>query len=647
MAYLENINDPAALRAMSLEDLSLVAQELREFIIEAVATKEGHLGASLGVVELTVALHTVFNTPHDPLIWDVGHQAYGHKILSGRRSRFESNRQWKGISGFPAREESPYDAFGVGHSSTGISAGLGMALAALEEGLTDPSALDRNHIVVVGDAAIASGMAIEGLNHAGATKANLLVILNDNQMGIDPAVGALKQHFNTLAAAANDPKTTQPKGSEQPSANDNFFTALGFDYTGVVDGHDLPGLIASLEKLKRQKGPRLLHIKTTKGKGLPLAEADQVTYHAPGTFNVQTGQRTPSSEKGPAKYQEVFGKTMLELAGMFPEIMAITPAMPTGSSLKYMMDAYPSRALDVGIAEQHAVTLAAGMAAAGKLPYCAIYSTFLQRAYDQLIHDVALQQLPVVFCIDRAGLVGQDGATHHGVFDLSFLLPIPHMRLAAPSDEGQLRNLLYTLAQEHQKHLANKSLKTITPMAIRYPRGAGILAAWEKPFKSMALGKGIAEQKGTKIAVVCLGPLKHQAMTAIAALENQAQTAAKAKNAFGLYDMIFAKPLDQELAAEIYSQYEWVVTLEDGAIQGGFGQRLAAHFNVLSQQETASKNEQSHSPKKNLQNHRPPKCLHLGVADHFVSHGKPAVLYAHLGLDAKGLQETFNTLLHA
>jgi len=625
MAHLKDINDPASLRNLAVGELPLLAQELREFIIEAVATKEGHLGASLGVVELTLALHYVFNTPTDPLIWDVGHQAYGHKILTARREAFETNRQWNGISGFPAREESPYDAFGVGHSSTGVSAGLGMALAALEEGLTDATALERNHIVVVGDAAIASGMAIEGLNHAGATKANLLVILNDNQMGIDPAVGALKQHFKQLSTSETFTATT-------PSSN--FFTALGFAYTGVIDGHDLPTLLNTLKALKTQKGPRLLHIKTTKGKGLSVAEADQVTYHAPGKFNVQTGQRNPKTATGPAKYQEVFGQTMLELAGMFPEIMAITPAMPTGSSLKYMMDAYPSRALDVGIAEQHAVTLAAGMAAVGKLPYCAIYSTFLQRAYDQLIHDVALQQLPVVFCIDRAGLVGQDGATHHGVFDLAFLLPIPHISIAVPSDEGQLRNLLYTAAQQHADHKAAGILDKMGPIAIRYPRGAGALNEWKKPFVLLPFAKGVQHKKGTKIAVVCLGPLKHQAMSAIRALENQTDTAQKAQGAFGLYDMIYAKPFDRVLVQEIFSQYNYVVTLEDGVIQGGFGQSLAAYCNTIPLE-------------KERENHTPPKFIHLGIPDQFVSHGKPEVLYAQLGLDASGLTETFRKLLDA
>ena len=628
MAQLKDMNDPASLRTLSVAELPLLAQELRDFIIEAVATKEGHLGASLGVVELTLALHYVFNTPTDPLIWDVGHQAYGHKILTGRREAFETNRQWKGISGFPAREESRYDAFGVGHSSTGVSAGLGMALAALETEKTDQTALNRDHIVVVGDAAIASGMALEGLNHAGATKANLLVILNDNQMGIDPAVGALKQHFKKLVGPKDH------NNAKDTKATPNFFTALGFAYTGVIDGHDLPTLIATLKALKAQKGPRLLHIKTTKGKGLPLAEADQVTYHAPGKFNAQTGQRNHKTATGPAKYQEVFGKTMLELAAIFPELMAITPAMPTGSSLKYMMDAYPSRALDVGIAEQHAVTLAAGMAVAGKLPYCAIYSTFLQRAYDQLIHDVALQQLPVVFCIDRAGLVGQDGATHHGVFDLAFLLPIPHISIAVPSDEGQLRNLLYTAAQQHAAHKAAGTLDKMGPIAIRYPRGAGVLDQWEKPFVAMPFGKGLRHKKGTKIAVVCLGPLKHAAMTAIAALEKHAETAQQAQGAFGVYDMIYAKPFDSALVQEIFSHYDCVISLEDGVIQGGFGQSLAAYCNTMPLE-------------KERKNHTPPKFIHLGIPDQFVSHGKPEVLYSQLGLDASGLTETFRKLLDA
>jgi len=633
MTQLPHIQNPEDLRRLSPEVLPQVVQELRDFIIQAVATKEGHLGASLGVVELTVALHYVFNTPADPLIWDVGHQAYGHKILTGRRGLFESNRQWGGISGFPSREESAYDAFGVGHSSTAISAALGMALAASR----DPNSKDKTHIAVVGDAAIAAGMAIEGLNHAGATQANLLVILNDNQMGIDPAVGALKEHFSELIAASKlgqpnrDEWDIKQQNTEQsgnrlgnnvlgPNSKVNFFTALGFSYTGVADGHDLEGLIAQLQELKQQKGPRLLHIKTTKGKGLPMAEADQVTYHAPGTFNAFTGERPHKPASGPAKYQEVFGHSLLELAQQHPDIMAITPAMPTGSSLKYMMAAMPNRAFDVGIAEQHAVTLAAGMAAAGALPYCVIYSTFLQRAYDQLIHDVALQELAVIFCIDRAGLVGQDGATHHGVFDLAFLLPIPNMTLAAPSDEGQLRNLLYSAQQAFD----NRTNIAMGPWAIRYPRGQGILTVWKKPFKKLALGKGLEIKKGTKIAIVCLGPLLHEVQKALAILEASNPEAAKA---FGLYDMIFAKPLDRELLDSIQDHYQQIITLEDGVVQGGFGEAVGSYIRASAAGQKI----------KNLQ--------HWGIPDQFIGQGTPEKLYQSLGLDAENLARKLETLL--
>ncbi len=615
MKNLSHIQSPEDLRRLQPEVLAQVVQELRDFIIQAVATKEGHLGASLGVVELTVALHYVFNTPQEPLLWDVGHQAYGHKILTGRRDLFESNRQLGGISGFPSREESPYDAFGVGHSSTAISAALGMALAASR----DPNSKDITHIAVVGDAAMAAGMAIEGLNHAGATQANLLVILNDNQMGIDPAVGALKEHFSELVAASSLGQAGNRLANDTlgPNSKANFFTALGFSYTGVTDGHDLEGLIAQLNILKQQKGPRLLHIKTTKGKGLPMAEADQVTYHAPGTFNALTGERPDKPKSGPAKYQEVFGHSLLELAQQHPDIMAITPAMPTGSSLKYMMDDMPNRAFDVGIAEQHAVTLAAGMAAAGALPYCVIYSTFLQRAYDQLIHDVALQELPVIFCIDRAGLVGQDGATHQGVFDLAFLLPIPHMTLAAPSDEGQLRDLLYSAQQNHQRHTQNPGA-SMGPWAIRYPRGQGVLAAWKKPFKELALGKGLEIKKGTKIAILCLGPILHEVQKALALLETSNPEAAKA---FGLYDMIFAKPLDKELLDSIQNRYQQMITLEDGVIQGGFGHAVASHIRA------------------SAADGRIKKMTHWGVPDQFIGHGKPEKLYESLGLDAASLAQ--------
>jgi 1-deoxy-D-xylulose-5-phosphate synthase len=397
---LDNINSPKELRLLNQDDLSRLAKELREFIITIVATKEGHLGASLGVIELTIALHYVFNTPEDLLIWDVGHQAYGHKILTGRKDVFDTNRQLNGISGFPKRNESKYDTFGVGHASTSISAALGMAIASQLKG-----DFDKHHIAVIGDASIASGMAFEGLNHAGVTNANLLVVLNDNAIGIDPSVGALKQYL-----------TNVKKGTQK---QDNIFEALNFDYSGPIDGHDINAIISELERLKKVKGPKFLHVITTKGKGLKQAEEDQVKYHAPGKFNSATGEIIAKTASRLPKYQDVFGHTIVELAKQNKNIVGITPAMPTGSSLKYMMEQIPERAFDVGIAEQHAVTLAAGMATQGLIPFCNIYSTFLQRAYDQIIHDVALQNLPVIFCLDRAGLVGQDGATHHGVFDLA------------------------------------------------------------------------------------------------------------------------------------------------------------------------------------------------------------------------------------
>ena len=427
--YLNTINTPEDLRRLPAEALPILAQELRDFIITIVATKEGHLGASLGVIELTIALHYSFNTPHDLLIWDVGHQAYGHKILTGRRDTFHTNREWGGLSGFPKRSESEFDTFGVGHASTSISAALGMALASKLKG-----DLKKQHIAVIGDASIAGGMAFEGLNHAGVTDANLLVLLNDNAIGIGPSVGALKNYL-----------TNVKKGTQK---RNNIIEALNFNYSGPIDGHDLPKLLKTLNRLKKINGPKLLHIITTKGKGLKQAETDQVTYHAPGKFNAETGElyhKVPS--EGPIKYQDVFGLSLVELAKENQNIVGITAAMPTGTSLKYLMKTFPERTIDVGIAEQHAVTMAAGMATQGLVPFCAIYSTFLQRAYDQIIHDVALQKLPVIFCLDRAGLVGKDGATHHGVFDLSYLRCIPNMTIAAPRNEVELRNIMYTAQQ--------------------------------------------------------------------------------------------------------------------------------------------------------------------------------------------------------
>src|SRR5690606_37463411 len=477
------------LRKLPEEKLPELAKELRTVIINTVASKEGHLGASLGVVELTIALHYVFNTPEDLLVWDVGHQAYGHKILTGRKHLFETNRQFKGLSGFPKREESIYDTFGVGHSSTSISAALGMALASQLKGETN-----RHHIAVIGDASIASGMAFEGLNHAGVTQANLLVILNDNAIGIDPSVGALKQYLTSV-------KTGLHK-------KNNIFEALLFNYTGPIDGHDLPALIRELKRLKTVKGPKFLHLITTKGKGLKQAEENQVVYHAPGKFNSKTGiitKQTPKKE--PPKYQDVFGLTLLDLAKVNPRIIGITPAMPTGSSLKYMMEEIPERAFDVGIAEQHAVTLAAGMATQGFIPYCTIYSTFLQRAYDQVIHDVALQNLPVIFCVDRAGLVGEDGATHHGVFDIAYLRCIPNLIIFAPRNEVEFRNILFTV-QEELKH----------PIAIRYPRGKGTLINWKNPYNKITIGTGICLKEGTDIAVLSIGDIAKNVTNAIVSL---------------------------------------------------------------------------------------------------------------------------------
>ncbi len=532
---------PKDLRKVDRSDLPQLAKELREFIINIVAVKEGHLGASLGVVELTIALHYVFNTPEDILVWDVGHQAYGHKILTGRKDIFHTNRQLGGISGFPKRKESKYDTFGVGHSSTAISATLGMAIAAQLKGNKK-----RQHIAVVGDASIASGMAFEALNHAGVTQTNLLVILNDNAIGIDPSVGALKDYLTkvTLDGAPD---------------SDNIFEALNFNYSGPVDGHDLDQLITELERLKNVEGPKLLHVITKKGKGLRQAEEDQVKYHSPGKFDAKTGDLLPKQSEGlPPKFQDVFGKTLVELAANNDRIMGITPAMPTGSSLKYMMERFPDRAFDVGIAEQHAVTLAAGLATQGMIVYCNVYSTFLQRAYDQVIHDVCLQKLPVIFCLDRAGLVGEDGATHHGIFDLAYLRCIPNLSIFAPRNAIELRNILYTV----QLGLEN-------PIAIRYPRGRGKLLDWETPFSSIEMGKGVCLKNGEDIALLSLGTIAYTIIETIEELEKGTQTRV------AHYDLRFLKPLDEVLLHEIFASHSTIITVEDGVAKGGFGSAIA------------------------------------------------------------------------
>ena len=581
---LKHISHPADLRKLSPAQLPQLAAELRAFIIDIVATKEGHLGASLGVVELTIALHYLFDTPNDLLVWDVGHQAYGHKILTGRKERFHTNRRYEGIAGFPTRKESEFDAFGVGHSSTSISAALGMAIASNLKGATE-----KQHIAIIGDASIASGMAFEALNHAGVSKANLLIILNDNAIGIDPAVGALKAYL------------TKVKSNRKVATQNNIIKALNFDYSGPVDGHNLPKLLAELDRLKSVKGPKFLHVITTKGKGLQLAEEDQVTYHAPGKFDKISGVRLKKENNLYTKYQDVFGKTLVELASENKNIVGITPAMLTGSSLKFMLHKFPERTFDVGIAEQHAVTLAAGMATQGLVPFCAIYSTFLQRAYDQIIHDVALQNLPVIFCLDRAGLVGEDGATHHGVFDLSYLRLIPNISICAPRNEIELRNLLYT-AQLGLKH----------PMAIRYPRGTGTIVDWEQPFEAIEIGAGELLRTGTKTALLSIGTIANNVGKALDLIKDPTP--------FSHYDLRFVKPLDTQLLHTIFTEHTNIITIEDGAIKGGFGSAIL---------EFASEN-----------NYQQPIKI-LGIPDIFIEHGTVVKLQEKIGLDPLSLSKEF------
>lgn len=580
---LDTIQFPEDLRKIPQEKLPQLARELRQFIIDIVATKEGHLGASLGVVELTIALHYVFNTPNDLLVWDVGHQAYGHKILTGRKDIFHTNRQLNGISGFPKREESEYDTFGVGHSSTAISAALGMAIASKLKGESK-----KQHIAVVGDASIASGMALEALNHAGDTNSNLLVILNDNAIGIDPSVGALKNYF------------TKVKTNKVP-ASDNIFEALNFRYSGPMDGHDIDLVIAELNRLKEIDGPKLLHLITTKGKGLRQAEENQIVYHAPGKFSALTGDLVPSSLAiVPPKFQDVFGLTLVELATTNEKIIGITPAMPTGSSLKFMMEAFPERAFDVGIAEQHAVTLSAGMVTQGFTVFCNIYSTFLQRAYDQVIHDVCLQKIPVIFCLDRAGIVGEDGATHHGIFDLAFLNCIPNLIIFAPRNESELRNIMFTA-----------QLGLDLPIFIRYPRGRGNMLDWQKPFESIEIGKAQVLKEGTETVILCLGTMCTNALTAISMLPKTTQ------DTVGCVDMRFLKPLDEDVLHQVLKSYSRILTIEDGTTTGGLGSSVL---------EFASKN--SYKSKIEI----------LGVPDVFPEHGTVSELQDLVGISAQKIK---------
>jgi len=616
---LSAINSPSDLKKLSESELIQLSDELRSFILDVVSVHPGHLGSSLGVVELTVALHYVFNTPFDRLIWDVGHQAYGHKILTGRRDIFYTNRQYKGIGGFPIRKESEYDAFGTGHASTSVSAALGMAEASKLKG-----EVNRKHIAVIGDGALTGGMAIEGMNNAGVTNADILVILNDNGISIDKNVGSLKKYFSQISSSAKaGRKTWKALGIadsyshelENPKPNikgkfqrkSNLFEAMNFKYFGPVDGHDVPEMVKVLSEIQNISGPKLLHVITTKGKGFKKAEEEQTIYHAPGKFDRDTGELLKSNaDKQPATYQEVYGRTLLELAESNEKVVAITPAMPTGSSLNYMMDRFPERVFDVGIAEQHAVTFAAGLAAEGFKPFCTIYSTFLQRAYDQIIHDVALQRLPVVFCIDRAGLVGEDGATHHGVYDMAFMRNIPGIVISAPMNEVELRNLMFTAASYNEG-----------PFSIRYPRSIGVLETWKVPIKKIEIGKGRCLYEGSKVAILSIGHSGNFVEKAIHQL--------KADNINpGHFDMRFLSPLDENILHHAFKNYNQIITVEDGSISGG----LAALTAVFKSDNNYSNNLTS-----------------LGIPIQFVEHGDVNTLHKVCGYDPDGIVATVKDLV--
>ena len=628
---LENINTTDDLRKLPVSDLPELARELREYIISTLATHPGHLASSLGAVELCVALHYVFNTPDDKIVFDVGHQAYAHKILTGRRDAFPTIRTYNGISGFPKMEESPYDAFGTGHSSTSVSAALGMATASKLQGNTH-----RQHIAVIGDGALTGGEAFEALNNAGVSKANILVILNDNGISIDKAVGGLSRYLVKITSSRSynefKEKVWRSTGGDmRDSRSRNFFSktlsalksslleganlfeSLGFRYFGPIDGHDTAQLVEVLSKLKRLNGPKLLHIVTTKGKGLKAAEKNPVTYHAPGRYDAETGQQLKKNTSDqPLKYQDVFGHTIIELAERNEKIVGITPAMPTGCSLNMMMERMPDRSFDVGIAEQHAVTFAAGLAAQGMVPFCNIYSSFMQRAYDQVIHDVALQKLHVVMCLDRAGLVGEDGSTHHGVFDMAALRPVPNLVICAPMDERELRDMMYTAQTD-----------TCGPIVIRYPRGASVHADWHNEMKEMAIGKGRCLAEGEKVALLTIGHIGNEAAKAAAML------AAKGYNV-GHYDMRFVKPLDTEMLDHVAERYDHVVTVEDGCVEGGFGSAVLEYY-----QQRRSKDPGAACPVVTL----------LGIPDHFVKHGSVEQLRRDCGIDADSIAQSLSAIL--
>ncbi|MCK9203288.1 MAG: 1-deoxy-D-xylulose-5-phosphate synthase [Bacteroidales bacterium] len=622
---LSVVNFPADLKKLSLEELPQLCEEIRGFIIEVMSVNPGHLGASLGAVELAVALHYVYDAPFDKIIWDVGHQAYAHKILTGRKDQFESIRRYKGISGFPKMSESEYDAFGVGHSSTSISAALGMGVAA-----TLDNQKNRHHVAVIGDGAMTGGMAMEALNNGGVSNANLLVILNDNQIAIDKNVGAIKDYLADIVTSktynkfrdkiwflmgggtrygqnsraivkqlGNALKTTLLKSG-------NLFEAFNFRYFGPVDGNDVVRLVKLLTDMKDIKGPKLLHIHTIKGKGFEKAEKNQTVYHAPGVFDKDTGtiKEDKCQDQAP-KYQTVFGRTIIELAELNPRILGITPAMSTGCSLNLMMNKMPDRTFDVGIAEQHAVTFSAGLAASGYIPFCNIYSTFMQRAYDQVIHDVALQKLHVVFCLDRGGLVGEDGATHHGAFDLAYLRCVPNMIVASPMNEEELRNMMFTA-----------QLDGMGPFAIRYPKGRGVMRNWKTPMKVLEIGKGRVIREGGDRIIITIGPVGNYAVDACKKLESEGISVAHA-------DLRFLKPLDEGLLHDIFRKYSNIVTVEDGAIMGGMGSAILEFM----------ADHGYHG-----------RVKRLGVPDTFIEQGSVAELHHECGFDADGIAQALREM---
>ena len=626
---LNSIKIPADLRKLEEVQLQQVCNELRDFIVDVVSVKGGHFGASLGVVELTVAIHYVFNTPYDQLVWDVGHQAYGHKILTGRREVFHTNRKYKGISGFPKIKESEYDTFGVGHSSTSISAALGMAVASEYKGEKD-----RQHIAVIGDGAMTAGLAFEGLNNAGVSNSNLLVILNDNCMSIDPNVGALKEYltdittshtynkvrdevWNMLGKLSNFGKSAQEIASKIEhsikgaiSEKSNLFESPNFRYFGPIDGHDVDHLVKVLADLKDIPGPKILHCITKKGKGYkPAEEGNQTKWHAPGLFNKDTGEiiKITPKQPQPPKYQDVFGHTIVELAEKNKKIVGITPAMPSGSSLNIMMEVMPDRAFDVGIAEQHAVTFSAGLATQGLRPFCNIYSSFMQRAYDQVVHDVAIQELPVVFCLDRAGVAGADGPTHHGAYDIAYMRCIPNLIISAPMNEEELRNLMYTSQLEEVK----------MPFVIRYPRGEGVMVDWKTPMKKLKVGTGKRIKNGTDVAILSIGHIGNYAVEACEELEKIGVSAAH-------YDMRFVKPIDEILLHEVFSKFNKVITVEDGCIMGGMGSAVVEFM---------------------AQNGYTARVKMLGIPDKVVEHGSQDELYIECGYGKEAMITAVKELL--